>query len=222
MQDEREIVSVRPCSHQRFWITNLTIHPELVGATHSFEHRKRRVRVSLPSPNSNVKSRLENHEQIYVGEYWGGEEDKPNYFLVGVVHVRVEADGRLNIPASALKHPPMRLDLFTDNEQRHLRKLLSDLSEVGTDAYAHARPVPLGFGPDRFGCPDRSDYLGRFPWTCFTHRPVRGQRSTDPVIDRKAEPNHDPEIDRRHRPQPARNGAAGRRRVKITGGIGIA
>jgi hypothetical protein len=133
----RQLISIEACSHQGFPITNLTIHSELVGATHSFEHQGKRVHVSVPSPFSRIQTRRENREQIYAGSYWVGEEHNPLEYLVGLVHVRVEAGEPLNIPGAALEHPPIRLELFKESEQQRLTKLLRRLSGIGNGAFAY-------------------------------------------------------------------------------------
>jgi hypothetical protein len=57
-----------------------------------------------------------------------GEREKPHYYIVGLVHVRVEAGESQQIPTAALKLPPIRLELFTDDAQKHFENLVSDLS----------------------------------------------------------------------------------------------
>jgi hypothetical protein len=130
---------VRLASWDRFHTRNLIVVPELLGQSHIFTFEEREITISLPGAD-----KLPDEP---------GDDDSPGQGLtfserrlqdgqrqirkvnVHNVDVTVSIPGNAAIPEEALTRPVKATELFSEQQQKYLDKLLSEYGDISRRAF---------------------------------------------------------------------------------------
>jgi len=127
-------VMIQALSWHRFNISRFSVSPDLVGITHSFNFRDRKVEIRLPALETNNDGSLRKDKiECYS---WKNRDGNliPLKYHVYCIDVTIGVPDQLAIPEEALKVPPKREELFTPSQKELLDQLVGSHAELAAQA----------------------------------------------------------------------------------------
>ena len=117
------LVELSLASWNRFLSRNLSIHPDLIGATHEFTYEQSRITITLPS--SKHLPDEPNRGELLTFNYYRevGGNNIPLQYWVHAVDVTVSIPTKVSVPKEILDGPPNAFKVVSEKQQEHLNGL---------------------------------------------------------------------------------------------------
>lgn len=122
-------------SWNRFLSRNLSIQPDLVGATHEFQFKDHKITISLPT-NRYLPTEPYQGELLRFDHYREVNGKKiPLQLWVESVELIVSVKGEVELPSEILNRPPNQYELVSKLQQEKLNDLASVHSAIAEKAF---------------------------------------------------------------------------------------